>query len=345
MHPALLQSPRESALPLVIGALLIVALLGGGAWLALRAELLAARTVAAAVLASALVACGAWLARHSAGPSAAELEPFGSFLTLGLVAGLASSAALARRAGLPRDVGAEALLAAGVGALLGARLLYVLGARSEGGVLAWLAFQRGGLSGYGAALGAWAGALFALRRAARRGHGQPPSAWLDVAAPGTLLTIAVARLGCYLAGCDFGRPFASPPARWLEPLTRFPEPGPGAMSAAYSTHALAGDLSRDGRFTPPLHPTQLYEALGALCLLALLLTLRTRQRRHGAMFLFAALGYALLRFCSELVRGDVERGLLGRLSVTQLCALLSASLATAWWLRSARATSATTSRR
>ena len=74
--------------------------------------------------------------------------------------------------------------------------------------------------------------------------------------------------------------------------------------------------------TPPLHPTQLYEAAGELAIFGVLLLLRgagasrPRRRGHrrnasarkpGTLILLYAVLYGLLRFGVELYRGDFAR--------------------------------------
>jgi phosphatidylglycerol:prolipoprotein diacylglycerol transferase len=150
--------------------------------------------------------------------------------------------------------------------------------------------------------------------------------WFDVAALGALLTVAVARIGCYVQGCDFGRPLSARAPSWLARLGAFPRPTSGESSPVWVEQVVRGELGRDSAFTLPVHPTELYEALGALLLLALLLLRRPVQRRHGELFALATLGYAVLRFTTETVRGDADRGLFWRLSVSQWSAALSVLL-------------------
>jgi phosphatidylglycerol:prolipoprotein diacylglycerol transferase len=263
------------------------------------------------------------------------VEPFGLFLALGLGLGVGLCGALGRKAGFERRLGAEALFGALLGALLGARLLYLLGARPAASPALWFALGEGGLSGYGALFGACLGGALALRwqRArtpalARMGDAR---AWFDVAALGALLTIAVARLGCYLQGCDFGRPLSSHAPRWLLRLGTFARPAPGASSPVWAFQVTRGDLGRDSAFTLPVHPTELYEALGALLLLGALLVGRRAQRRHGELFLIASLGYAFMRLATERLRGDGDRGFFWRFSVTEWSAALSVLLALLAW--------------
>jgi phosphatidylglycerol:prolipoprotein diacylglycerol transferase len=331
MRPVLTLRLSHFELPSFIALGLLTIVASGVLLYSVRERLITSRTALAALVAGGAVAASLFVARTTAGVPGFSLEPFGLFLTLGLGAGVALSAALLRSAGLDESDKITVLSAALVGALVGARLLYVLGTRAEGGVLGWLAFGRGGLSGYGAAFGAALGARLALGQSERARESS--RIWFDAAAPGFLLVVAIARLGCYLGGCDFGHPLAERAPAWLIELGRFAAPGTGAWSAVFSAHALAGDLSPGGRSTPPLHPTQLYEALGALLLLALLLVVRPRQRRHGDVFALGALGYAALRYLVEPLRGDVDRGLLGRLSVTQACSLVSALVVGIWWFR------------
>ena len=64
----------------------------------------------------------------------------------------------------------------------------------------------------------------------------------------------------------------------------------------------------------PLHPTQLYEAVGELAIFGLLVLLERRQDRRappsrpGRLFLAYVASYAALRFVVELFRGDAARG-------------------------------------
>jgi phosphatidylglycerol:prolipoprotein diacylglycerol transferase len=250
-----------------------------------------------------------------------HVEPFGLFLALGLALGVGLSAELGRTAGLERRLGAEGLFGALLGALLGARVLYLLGARVPAKPALWFALGEGGLSGYGALFGACLGGALALRR-----H-REMRAWFDVAALGALLIVAVARLGCYLQGCDFGRPLSARAPGWLARLGAFPRPTSGAPSPVWVDQVARGELGRDSAFTLPVHPTELYEVLGALLLLAALLLRRRVQRRHGELFVLATLGYAVLRFATESVRGDTDRGLFWRLSLSQWSAGLSVLLA------------------
>jgi phosphatidylglycerol:prolipoprotein diacylglycerol transferase len=271
-----------------------------------------------------------------------HVEPFGLFLALGLALGVGLSAGLGRKAGLDRRLGAEGLFGALLGALLGARVLYLLGAHVPAQPAHWFALSEGGLSGYGALFGACLGGVLALRRhRARRTEPLLPHearSWLDVAALGALLTACVARLGCYLQGCDFGRPLSERAPRWLARLGTFARPASEASSPVWAEQVLHGDLGRDSAFTLPVHPTELYEALGALLLLAVLLFRRRVQRQHGELFVFATLGYAALRFATEIVRGDADRGFVWRLSVSQWSAVLSALLALFWLRRIAQRT-------
>src|SRR5207245_2716245 len=96
----------------------------------------------------------------------------------------------------------------------------------------------------------------------------------DCAAPGLALGHALGRVGCFFAGCCYGRPVAP----------SFP---------------LA--IVRDG---VPRHPVQLYEAAG-LMLLGLVLS-TSAPRPPGRLVTLYLIGYAVLRLFSEALRGDDE---------------------------------------
>ena len=90
----------------------------------------------------------------------------------------------------------------------------------------------------------------------------------DTFAPSLALGTAVGRVGCFFSGCCVGTPTALP---W----------------------------AHDGR-----HPAQLYESLGALMVLGLVLVAHRRRRVPGEAFLAFGVGYGVLRFGLEFVRAN-----------------------------------------
>lgn len=139
-----------------------------------------------------------------------EIDLFGiPIKTFGLcfaLAFLASGALLTRRfreLRWPADHAAEALLAALVGGLVGARLYWVIDSydsKKDGGLLDSL-FGGAGLTWYGGALG---GALAVLAWAKWRKHLN--LTLLGASAPALALGYAIGRVGCQVSGDgDYGR--------------------------------------------------------------------------------------------------------------------------------------------
>ena len=111
------------------------------------------------------------------------------------------------------------------------------------------------------------------------------------------LGVVLVRIGCFLAGCDFGKPTDQV---WGVTFRS------GVALAWYGTP-----------LGVPLHPTQLYESALAGGIFGLLVWLRRRHPPEGTMFYAFVSIYAVGRFFIEFLRGDPGRGFLGPLSVPQ----------------------------
>lgn len=107
---------------------------------------------------------------------------------------------------------------------------------------------------------------------------------MDIAAPPVALYIAIARLGCFAAGCCYGIIAENLP--WAVTFTN-----PHAATIYKNI---------------PTHPTQLYEVVSALVILALVLALRHRAAWRGSLMWVFILAYALMRLVIELFRGDLQ---------------------------------------
>jgi phosphatidylglycerol:prolipoprotein diacylglycerol transferase len=173
-----------------------------------------------------------------------------------------------------------------------------------------LAVRRGGLVAYGGFLGGFAGSFWYLRR---RGVALLP--WADVAVPSLASGLLLTRIGCYLFGCDFGKPLAADAPGWLKRLGTFPrwpvDLLDGAGSPAWLQHVNERGLSVTSRASLPVHPTELYESAAGCLLLVLTLWLMKRRRFRGEVFFAFTFGYGYLRFLLEIVRDDSERGSFG----------------------------------
>jgi len=242
---------------------------------------------------------------------ALPIYSYGAMLCASILVGWFLTLGLGVRDGMPRELLANCYFATAIAALLGSRVLYVLTNLSEFRSLSdVLAVRSGGLVAYGGFLGGFAGSVWYLRR---RGAALLP--WADVAVPSLGSGLLLTRIGCYLFGCDFGKPLSSTAPAWLKRLGTFPRwPSDlldGAGSPAWMQHVNERGLSMTSPNSLPVHPTELYESLVGAALLVLTLAVRRRQSFRGQVFLSFTFAYGYLRFLLEIVRDDSERGLFG----------------------------------
>jgi phosphatidylglycerol:prolipoprotein diacylglycerol transferase len=123
---------------------------------------------------------------------------------------------------------------------------------------------------------------------------------MDVLAPHVALGEAIARIGCFLAGCCWGRICSMP---WG---VQFP-----AGSYPYGDQFDAGLLDAVAQHSLPIHPTQLYMAAGLVA--GFILLRRTLHRQHPQGWIVASYFayYGALRFAVDAFRGDGARPFLG----------------------------------
>ena len=127
-------------------------------------------------------------------------------------------------------------------------------------------------------------------------HKMPMWTTCDVFAPGIALGHVTGRLGCFAAGCCYGKPTD---VSWGVVFTN-------PLAAAQVGTPLGIRL----------HPTQLYEAGAELLILGLLLATEGRGRRFpGRTFWLYMLLYAISRYVIEIYRGD-PRGVVPFLDVS-----------------------------
>ncbi len=156
--------------------------------------------------------------------------------------------------------------------------------------LAWARFWNGGLTYYGGLAAAVATAFWLLRRDAF-----PFWRAADMAGFTVPLGLSLGRMGCLLEGCCFGAPTELP---WA---LRFPPGSPAAVRF--------GGLA--------VHPTQIYESLGALVISGVCLFLvHPRKRYDGQVLVAFLILYAVLRAVLEILRRD-DRGAFVGLSTSQ----------------------------
>ena len=170
--------------------------------------------------------------------------------------------------------------------------------------------------------------------------GYPIESFFDGTAPWTCIGVAIGRLGCLAAGCDFGRPAPAGRPRiaypnWACTVPRIPLAG----SPAFLDHVERGWLPPGAARSLPVHPVPLYYAFslalaGAVtaCLPPVFETgsLPGVHRYFIAAFLFAA-----ATWCIEPLRGDADRGLWRGASAAQWTSLSVAILCVLAWLGAA----------
>jgi phosphatidylglycerol---prolipoprotein diacylglyceryl transferase len=176
---------------------------------------------------------------------------------------------------------------------------------TESNCFAW-AKVSGGLTYYGGFLAALVVGPWFLKR-----DKFPVWKAADLAGFGTALGLCFGRMGCFLAGCCFGKQADAPLGLVFPPRS--------PASEWQYKHQLLADTRLPSL---PVHATQVYESAISLGIAAvLLMVINPRKRYDGQVFLSFIALYALARFILEFWRSD-DRGGMMWLSTSQLIGLL-----------------------
>ena len=189
--------------------------------------------------------------------------------------------------------------------IAGSRMLHVFQHTDEfkGEPLKILKIWDGGLVWYG---GAVAGALFVWYTLARRGK----DLWAvsDSFALGLPLGHAIGRLGCFMAGCDYGRIVEG--GRDAVPwAVHFPNPT--TPEGRYTLVPLEFSYDIEEGENVFIHPTQIYLFLMNLAVFGILLWVDrkvTKGAFRGRLVALYLILYSLGRGIVEHWRGDADRG-------------------------------------
>jgi phosphatidylglycerol:prolipoprotein diacylglycerol transferase len=237
------------------------------------------------------------------------IHSYGVMLGLSLVVGWYLTLGLAEKDGMPKETLANCYVVTAISAVIMSRVLYFVTNPDEfKSVWELFALWRGGLVAYGGFIGGFLGSYVYLRR-----NKIPLLPWADVATPSLASGLLLTRIGCYLFGCDFGKPLPDGAPGWLKTAGTFPHWPDGTVprgtgSPAWLQHLSHNLVSPESVASLPVHPTQIYESLVGLSLLVLLRWVRKHQKFRGQVFLVFTFAYGVLRFLLEIVRDDPERG-------------------------------------
>ncbi|MDR2426113.1 MAG: prolipoprotein diacylglyceryl transferase [Endomicrobium sp.] len=188
-----------------------------------------------------------------------------------------------------------------ISSIIGARLLYVLTEMQDfmKSPLDIFKIWNGGLIFYGGFIIAVTYIVWYTKR-----KKIPLARLSDIMAPALGLGHFFGRIGCFFAGCCYGKTSNMP---W------------SVVFNNTDTLAVKGIH---------IHPTQLYEAFGNLAIFTILHFYNKKEHAAGKTFALYLIIYAILRFTVEFFRGDYRGAELAGLSVSQIISvfLFSAGL-------------------
>jgi phosphatidylglycerol:prolipoprotein diacylglycerol transferase len=329
MHPVLfsLQPPLN-----LVRALVILLSIFMPAWWAYKAsrstpdkkELRQTLITFALIPIGALIVAFRFLTADSVGdPVSITLHTYGLMIALGFLTGMVLGQREARRIDLSEKKDFDQFILdltfwILIAAMVGSRLMFIIVEWENDyskDPLKIFRIWEGGLVFYGGFLASVAFSVYYSWRKKRDFF-----VVADTLIPSVSLGHFFGRLGCFAAGCCWGQQVDG-----SFPLAvRFP-----AGSLIHSSMQHAGVISFDAPFTVPVHPVQVYESVGELCLFFILLLVRTRKRFNGQVLLTYLFLYPMLRTSLEFLRGDKARGFYFGMSTGQLVSVLVASSAIA----------------
>lgn len=245
-----------------------------------------------------------------------NLPTYGLLVSLGVLVGLWISVRNSAKQGIDPENAWNFGILVVLSGIVGAKILYIINDWSTyvahpREIFSLSTLQAGGVFS-GGLIGALIAAVWFIRK-----HHMPALATCDGFAPGLALGHAIGRIGCFAAGCCYGKP-----------TTHF--------WGVTFTNPLASALVG----TPlgvPLEPTQLFESAVELANFFILMWMLKRKKFDGQVFAAYVILYGVARYFLEFIRDDPGRGSVfgGIMTGTQLISICLVILGGfIWWLRS-----------
>jgi phosphatidylglycerol---prolipoprotein diacylglyceryl transferase len=245
-----------------------------------------------------------------------NLPTYGLLVSLGVLVGLWISVRNSAKQGIDPENAWNFGILVVLSGIVGAKILYIINDWSTyvahpREIFSLSTLQAGGVFS-GGLIGALIAAVWFIRK-----HHMPALATCDAFAPGLALGHAIGRIGCFAAGCCYGKP-----------TTHF--------WGVTFTNPLASALVG----TPlgvPLEPTQLFESAVELANFFILMWMLKRKKFDGQVFAAYVMLYGVARYFLEFIRDDPGRGSVfgGIMTGTQLISICLVILGGfIWWLRS-----------
>ena len=245
------------------------------------------------------------------------ISPHGIGIAVGFMVGTWLFTRIAVRRGVPLDAVNAVVFWSLIGAVVGARVAYVIAHVSDfDGPLEWLQIWKGGISLLGGIAGATIANAVSIKRQAFRFRFFQMA---DVIAPCLALGIAVGRIGDLIIGDHLGKPTSWLLAWTYEGGTLAP---PFSCAQDSCTAALQGNFSqtidrtqavlRDGTQVVArgigVHQTALYDMLLAGLIFAFLWWFIRSPRREGVVTLVFGMTYGCVRLLEDSLRIDKRFG-------------------------------------
>jgi len=244
-----------------------------------------------------------------------SLPTYGLLVSIGVLTGLWISVRNSEKQGINPEHAWNFGILVVLSGIVGAKILYIVNDWSyytahPREIFSFATLQAGGVFS-GGLIAAFVAAAWYIRK-----NHMPALRTCDAFSPGLALGHAIGRLGCFAAGCCYGKP---------------------------TTHfwgvTFKNPLAQAWVGTPlgvPLEPTQLFESVVELANFFILMWLLKRKKFDGQVFGAYLFLYGVARYFLEFIRDDPGRGSVfgGIMTGTQLIAIgLVLTGGLIWWLR------------
>jgi len=246
-----------------------------------------------------------------------SLPTYGVLVATGVICGLFVAAHLSRRQGQDPEKAWNLGIYAVLAAIVGAKVLLIINdfgyyASHPREIFSLGVLQAGGVF-YGGVIAAIVVSVWYIRA-----NRMPVLRTCDAFAPGLALGHSIGRLGCFAAGCCYGKPTS----HWWGVTFHSP------LAASWVGTPL----------NVPLEPTQLFESAVELANFLFLYWLFKRKKFEGQIIGSYLFIYGVARFFLEFIRDDPDRGSMfgGAMTGTQFIALCMVLVGGLLWLRRAQ---------